>query len=274
MRLQVLVSTMNQADYSLSRRMKLNSDAIIINQCNKIAVAHDEYNGYQIHWYSFDERGVGLSRNNALMRADSDIVLFSDDDVVYVDGYKDLILNEFKKSPEADVIIFNVSSNDQNRTEYINNRSHRLHLFNCLRYGAVRIAVRLEKIRKENIYFHLMFGGGALYGSGEDSIFLSDCIRHGLKLYASNQLIGCMNYRESSWFHGYSNKYFRDKGALFACISKKWFFPLCLQYCFRHHKKFNDVPIQHALYLMLQGAVNFRNKNQLANQTTKKEHPI
>ena len=67
------------------------------------------------------------------MRADSDIVLFSDDDVVYVDGYKDLILNEFKKNPKADVIIFNVSSNDQNRTEYINNRSHRLRLFNCLR---------------------------------------------------------------------------------------------------------------------------------------------
>ena len=38
--------------------------------------------------YSFDERGVGLSRNSALMRADADIIVFADSDVIYNDDYE------------------------------------------------------------------------------------------------------------------------------------------------------------------------------------------
>ena len=34
------------------------------------------YNGHQILWMSLNERGIGLSRNTALMRATADIILF------------------------------------------------------------------------------------------------------------------------------------------------------------------------------------------------------
>ena len=43
---------------------------------------------------SFTERGVGLSRNNALMRASADICLFADDDIIYENNYKE-ILNRY-----------------------------------------------------------------------------------------------------------------------------------------------------------------------------------
>lgn len=59
MELQVLVSTMNQADHDLPRKMKLNSNAIIVNQCNETATYDEIYNGYEVHWYSFAERGLG-----------------------------------------------------------------------------------------------------------------------------------------------------------------------------------------------------------------------
>lgn len=268
MELQVLVSTMNQADHDLPRKMKLNSNAIIVNQCNETATYDEIYNGYEVHWYSFAERGVGLSRNNALMRAEGDIVLFADDDVTYVGNYNEIILQEFERLPDADAIIFNIISSDQERPEFLNSHVHRLHFFNCLRYGAVRIAVRLEKLRKNNISFHLLFGGGALYGSGEDSIFLMDCLRYGLKIYASNRLIGTMNYRKSNWFHGYEDKYFHDKGALFTCISNKWARLLCLQYCLRHQKDFKPVPLFHAYRLMLQGMKEFRGTGSLPSKVS------
>lgn len=35
MDLQVLVSTMHQKDYSIIEKMNINSDAIIINQCDR-----------------------------------------------------------------------------------------------------------------------------------------------------------------------------------------------------------------------------------------------
>ena len=257
-RLQVLVATMNQRDQTLPQKMNLHSDAIIINQCDHSAVALQTYNGYPIHWYSFREKGVGLSRNNALMRAQGEIVLFADDDVSYIDGYAEIILREFDRLPQADIIIFNLDSDDTMRPEYINHNTHRIHFFNCLRYGACRIAVRLERLRKENISFHLLFGGGSRYGSGEDSIFLTDCLRHGLKLYASDQLIGHIKQRDSSWFSGYNERYFWDKGALFGCISKHFSGLLCLQYYLRHKKDFGKLPGFHVLKLMHGGKTEFK----------------
>ena len=43
---------------------------------------------------------------NALMRADADICLFADDDMVYEDNYVEIIENAFRDNPYADVIVF------------------------------------------------------------------------------------------------------------------------------------------------------------------------
>lgn len=258
MRFQVLVSTMNQPDHCLVEKMKLNSDAIIINQCNQLAVDCQEHNGFLIHWYSFNERGIGLSRNNALMRAEADIVLFADDDVTYAENYRKIILEEFRNFPGADVIVFNVPSTNVERPEFIDHRVHRLHWYNCLRYGAFRIAVRLDKVRKKNILFHQMFGGGARYGCGEDSIFLADCLKNGLKLYASPKTIGHVSHGESSWFTGYDKKYFWDKGALFTCICEHLAMPLAFQYCFRHREVLDQLSMREAMYWMYQGSRDFK----------------
>ena len=92
MRLQVLISTMHQTDHSLLDKMNIQSDAIVINQCDRNEIEEFEYKGHHIQWMSLKERGVGLSRNTALMRADADIVLFADDDVIYDDGYEKKLL--------------------------------------------------------------------------------------------------------------------------------------------------------------------------------------
>ena len=238
MELQVLVSTMHQTDHALIEKMKIKSNAIIINQCEKNEFEEFEYNGHKIKFLSFAERGVGLSRNNALMRATDDICLFADDDVAYVDNYADIIVQEFLHNPKADIIIFNVLSTNSSREEYINKNNKRLRLFNCLKYGTVRIAVKTNSIRIANVSFSLLFGGGAKYSAGEDSLFLADCLNKGLKIYASSKIIGTTTNIESTWFKGYTDKYFIDKGVFFAFLSKKWAKILSLQFVLRHHKIF------------------------------------
>ncbi|MBQ2322450.1 MAG: hypothetical protein II375_07835, partial [Bacteroidales bacterium] len=42
------------------------------------------------------------------------------------------------------------------------------------RYGSVRVSFRTESVKRRNVYFHRMFGGGTPFTNGEDSIFLSD----------------------------------------------------------------------------------------------------
>ena len=95
MTIQVLVATMHQTDHSLLEKMNIRTDAIIGNQCDRNEVEDFEWNGHRIKYLSFAERGVGLNRNNTLMRADADVCLFADDDVVYYDDYAEKIEKAF-----------------------------------------------------------------------------------------------------------------------------------------------------------------------------------
>lgn len=219
MKLQVLVSTMDQYDYELLSKMNIQSDAIIINQSNTNNVDEFLYKGNKILFMSFNERGVGKSRNNALIRMDADICLMADDDMVYVDGYQDIVLNAFKKNPAADIILFNVPINKKNGETIIKiKKSRRIRFINSLKFGTVNIAFRKESILKNNIFFSLLFGGGARYGSGEDSIFITDALKKGLKIYSTTEVIAEIEENQSSWFNGFDKKYFYDRGALFQAI--------------------------------------------------------
>ena len=65
MTIQVLVAAMNQDDHSLPQKMNLKCDAIIGNQCNRNSIEESEWKGNKIKYLNFNERGVGLNRNNA-----------------------------------------------------------------------------------------------------------------------------------------------------------------------------------------------------------------
>jgi glycosyltransferase involved in cell wall biosynthesis len=254
MKVQVLVSAMHQTDHTLLEKMNIQTDAIVINQCDKNEFEEFQYEGKSIRFISFAERGVGLSRNNALMRATGDICLIADEDVTYVENYEDIIVKGFMETSKADVIVFNVPSRNPQRPSYMIPKKSRVRWFNCLRYGAVRIAARTEKLREANITFSLLFGGGAKYSAGEDCLFLADCIKKGLKVYANPTVIGQVSQEKSSWFQGYTNKFFIDKGALFNCLTRYWAKLLCLQFVVRHHRMFEkEKTIREACKLMFQG---------------------
>ena len=63
--------------------------------------------------------------------------------------------------------------------------------------------------------FSLLSGGGAKYSAGEDTTFIQDCLKAGLRVYKSPKLIADVKQDGSSWFNGYTAKYYKDKGALF-----------------------------------------------------------
>ena len=96
MRVQVLASVMNEEPMALLGRMGLESDAVIINQCDRLGSEEIAYRGHQVRFFSFPDRGVGRSRNEAILRADGDICLFSDADIVYEPGYAEKIAAEFE----------------------------------------------------------------------------------------------------------------------------------------------------------------------------------
>lgn len=257
----VLVACMNKNAKELISEMNIDSDAIVINQC--LENSYEEYtiNNSIIKSYSFKEKGVGLSRNNALMRVDSKYALFADEDEIFVDDYKKVVLEEFEKNKKADIIIFNLRSLNKNRPLYNIKRSRKLNSFNSMKYGAARIAIKVSSIKKYNLYFNLLFGGGAMYGSGEDSIFIHDCLKKGLKIYSSNKVIANVKQESSSWFNGYNEKYFRDKGALLKRLYGKKALIMYLYFIIKYSHSCKNIGKYKLYKLMIQGGNAFNEKS-------------
>lgn len=214
MKLQVLVAAVQEDVNALAAKMKLETEAVIVNQCDHFAYQQYYHHDRLIRCFSMAERGVGLSRNTALMRAEGDYCLFSDEDIVFYPGYEEKVLGAFAENPYADVITFNFKV-DPSRATYCNREKKRIRWYNYGRYPTYAVAARLEALKGANISFSLLFGGGARYSNGEDSLFLHDCLKKGLRLYAHTDELGEEVFRESTWFKGYNQKFFQDRGVLY-----------------------------------------------------------
>ena len=213
MEIEVLIATMNQNDYSLLDKMNIQSDAIIGNQCQLNKIEKFKYQGNNIRWYSFSEKGVGLNRNNILMRAKGDYLIFADDDMVFIDGYTQIVKDAFINNPKADVIVFNLLE------KKLDNRSQitKKHYTKKIGYGSARIVCRRKVINDRGIFFNLCFGGGAEHYRGEDTLFLAECVKKGLNILCIPAYIAELtDERPSTWFQGYNDKYFIDTGVLMA----------------------------------------------------------
>lgn len=234
MKIQVLVATMHQTDHSLPEKMNIQTDAIIGNQCDRNEIEDLHWRGHNIRYLSFAERGVGLNRNNALMRADADVCLFADDDMVYVNGYPELIEKAFADNPKADVIVFNLIEKNSQRKQI--SKVTRVGYLNYLRYGTARVAFKLAPVKAQGIYFNQCFGGGTEHAHGEDNLFLTACLNKGLKIYAVPiEVAELHDERPSSWNTGYDDKYLIDQGILYKTISRRFWRLLCLQDAVRRH---------------------------------------
>lgn len=253
MKLQILVSAVNAEVFSLAEKMNLQADAVIINQCAENR--YDEYNwkGSLIRCYSFAERGVGLSRNSALMRADGDICLFADEDIVYKDGAAAAILREFEEHREADMLLFNMEVTAE-RATYHTAEFGRVRWYNCGRYPTYSFAARTEKLHRANMSFSLLYGGGAKYSNGEDSLFLAECIRKRLKVYRTPVEIGREVPRPSTWFEGYNDKFFYDRGVLYHDLYARLAFPMAIRFLLAHRGEMcREIPFSKALEIMRRG---------------------
>ncbi len=213
-KVQVLVAAVDKDVNALAEQMNLETDAIIVNQCKHYEYGEYEHKGGRIRCFSMAERGVGLSRNTALMRAEGELLLFSDEDIVLYPGYEEVVEAAFLKNPDADVITFNFKV-DESRATYYNTKPHRIRWYNYGRYPTYAVAARREALHGAGVGFSLLFGGGAKYSNGEDSLFLHDCLKRGLHLYAETAEIGEEIFRESTWFKGYNEKFFYDRGVLY-----------------------------------------------------------
>lgn len=258
MTLELLVSCVGKDVHELVKTMNIESDAVVVNQKSDYSFDEFSHAGKNIKALSMSEKGVGLSRTTALQRASADIVLFSDEDIVYESGYSEKVIRAFEKYPQADIILFNVVV-EENRRTYWTESVKSVHRWNCGRYPAYSIAVRTNRLHEVGLTYHLWFGGGALYSCGEDSIFLNEALKKGLKIMAVPVTIGKEVPRSegdaSTWFSGYNRKFFYDRGVLYHYLYGKLTPIMTFRFLMKNKATMcKDISYAEAKKLMKQGA--------------------
>ena len=249
MTLQVLLSTINE-DKDEILKMNITSSLAAVCQCGK--------NGDSPPFYYSNSIGVGNSRNLAIEKSSADILLFTDDDMIYSDRYEKDIINEFESHPNADMIIFNVNTINKDRPFAHTNEFTKVSAYGCFKYGTPQIAVKKIFVDKHKLRFSTQFGGGAEYSAGEDNLFILTAIKNGGSVYASPITIGTAGQLKSTWFNGYNEKYFYDKGAFYKAVSDKIYPLFITNYVLRHSETLKEIGAFNAVRQMLKGAKKYK----------------
>lgn len=128
--------------------------------------------------------GVTKSRNNAIKLSEGEIGLFSDDDVTYTNQYFDDIISVFDNNSELDLALFKIKT-PEGYPEYKKYPNELLEIQKLpFAVGTIEIAFRVKSVQSKEVFFDERFGAGQpLLIGADESIFVLDCIKKGLKVW-------------------------------------------------------------------------------------------
>lgn len=260
MKVEVLIATMfNDNPKKLLYEMNIQSDCVIVNQCDieKDIINEFVYKGCKVRVINTNERGLSRSRNKALNNLidSNDIVVFTDDDIRFVDDYQNNIIAAYKKSTAAG-IVFNVKRANGNLNKKMPKRLNQLTLF---RACSVSLTFRAKEISE--FKFDSLFGAGSkVFILGEENIFVSDILKSG-KIIETTDYVMCeiVDRRESTWFTGFNESFLESKGASFKRMHDKSYILFVFDFAFRKYKLYRkNLSYFRAIKTMLKGCNKYK----------------
>lgn len=168
-------------------------------------------------------KGLSKNRNNCLRHATGDIVMILDDDVKLKHEYLDRVLSFFNDS-EVDLAVSKIETPEgQPEYKHYSDQSYFLNNIKQLKnVSSVEISFRLKPLIEKSIFFNEAFGLGMQANSGEELIFLNECMRKGLKIKYFPEYTVCHDFESSTKvFSPYSEKRLFVAGAQAAALFGK-----------------------------------------------------
>lgn len=176
--LQVLVSAQN-----LNNDNEIEKLINTMNLLSKYLIINQKFDNTEIknkNVITKAEKGLSKSRNLAISKANEDIILFADDDVIYNKNYKQIILDAYKKYKNADIICFYVESrNKKRKTKRM--KTGKIGYLKSMRVASCEISCKKDLIIKNNLKFDEKFGAGTKNNRGEEQIFLYEALKKRVK---------------------------------------------------------------------------------------------
>src|SRR5699024_10582607 len=240
MNLDVLVSTMYD-EKKIYKKMNIQGSAVIVNQADSENEENIKIKGNEaLKFINSKDRGLSKSRNLAIKNSDAEICLFTDNDVIFEDGYIDTILTAYEKYPDADIIAFTVESTSTDRS-ISSLKTGKVNRVMYMKVSSVQITFKRKIVEENDLYLNEKFGAGSDYfNSGEENIFLYQAIKKGLKMYYVDQKIAKVSFDDSTWYGKKPEKDLLTKGAMFYTMSPILYPLYNIQFAIRKYKEYRD----------------------------------
>ena len=188
--LQILISTINERFLNLKKttahRHPLVSYLIVHQHDNHrdspevLALKQTFAERADIRVLECEGKGLARSRNICLDHCKSDLALFGDDDIEYLNRFAEKILDIFN-TESTDIGCFTIKTPSGKSFKKYSASSFNIGRYSALSVSSVEIAFRVDRIKQKAIRFDERFGLGAEYESSEEAIFLIDCLAAGLR---------------------------------------------------------------------------------------------
>lgn len=220
---EILVSTMHRRSLDFLNSMfpkgrYQNYSILIINQTTKDHLL--ESNDKNIRVINSFETGLANSRNLAIKNAKGAVSLFADDDIRYVDDFKEIVLEAYKKYDHAAIVTFKMSDFEGNLyRKYPEVKQHDKK--SVVYANSVVISFKPSTLIKHNVTFNTNFGLGSQFQTGDEYVFLRDALKTNLNVYFYPKVI-VAHAPFNSGTDASANNILHARAALFYKYSGNW----------------------------------------------------
>lgn len=189
MSIEIAISTLNDGIHSVC----VNNDGfhyLVIHQItngNNYHNAIDKLIREGIKYYHYNEKGLSLSRNQAIKRSAFDYIWIMDDDVEIFSDSKARVERLVDSYPGVDAFILNHSSDIDKRLS--SKKFKEISYISAASVSSIDILIKRSSVINNNIYFDERFGLGTSLPSGEEYIFITDMLKNGLAVLQTNLVV-------------------------------------------------------------------------------------
>ncbi len=137
--------------------------------------------GPEIKVFELRDKGVAKSRNAAIANAETEYLLFGDDDIEFNELGITLAINYMDTNKGISILLMQAIDETGKLRKRYPTKAHKLRLSNSAKAATYEIMIRTSVFKAAGIKFDENFGAGAPNYLGDEYIFIADALRSGLK---------------------------------------------------------------------------------------------
>lgn len=230
MGIQILVSTYRERIHdvpTLVRSLPATTPVLVVHQnpphnaCDYPAI-FDRFPNVTV--ISSNERGLAKSRNLGLQHSSGDIIVPTDDDVVFLPGAMDIIDEQFDVQRDAAALTFQITTPDNGVYKRYPRKSHIHTARTITRVSSIEIALRRNWLLQEGVMWDERFGLNGRYGGGLELAFMRNLIAAGC--VAKYVPLPIVVHPAVSTGHNHTPESGFFRGAVYAKLYGRWSLPL------------------------------------------------